>query len=117
MSKTRQVLVVLTGAGAADAGVRPGRYRVIARLPPRLMVVDAVDDLTASELRSDPAVAGVFERDASAAQFEGLRPEEQLFVDGWLLGSTQETKPRVGDGLSWDAPGFQPPDLPPKTRE
>lgn len=114
---TRQVLVVLTAAGAdAHAAVLQQHHRVIARVPPRLMVLD-VDDRAVAELGRDPAVAGLFERGASPAMLEGLRPEEQLFVDGWLLGSTQESKPRSGDGLPWDAPGFQPPDLPPKTRE
>ena len=116
MSKTRQILLVLTDDGAAHAAEFQGRYRVLTRLPPRLSVLD-VDDLAVAELGRNPAVAGVFERDAPPALIEGLRPEEQLFVDAWRLGSTPETKPRAGDGLSWDAPGFQPPDIPPKARE
>jgi hypothetical protein len=116
-SGTRQVLVVLTGTGAdAHAGAAQGTYRVLTRLPPRLMVVDA-DDRAIAELSRDPGVARVVERGAPPVTLEGLRPEEQLFVDSWQLASTQESKPRAGDGLSWDAPGFQPPDIPPKTRE
>jgi hypothetical protein len=112
----RNVLVVLTPAGAeARDGWLRANLRVIARLPPRLLVVE-VDDHAMAELGRDPGVARVLERDASPAGLEGLRPEEQLFVDGWQLGSARESQPRTGEGLSWDAPGFQPPDLPPKPR-
>ena len=114
MSEARQVLVVLTDASAAaHASVLQDRHRVLTMFRPRLMVL-SVDERAVAELGRDPAVAGVFERDAPHAVIEGLRPEEQLFVDSWLLQRTQETKPRVGEGLSWDAPGFQPPDLPKK---
>lgn len=39
-----------------------------------------------------------------------LTPAERLFVDAWRARLDEGTKVRPGDGLSWDATGFQPPD-------
>lgn len=116
LDASRQVLIVLRDATAADhASVLQSRHRVLTMVRPRLMILE-VDPRTVAELDRDAAIAGVYERDVPADVLAGLRPDERLFVDGWLLQRTAESKPRVGDGLSWDAPGFQPPDPPPKTR-
>ncbi|MDY7088745.1 MAG: hypothetical protein SYR96_27025 [Actinomycetota bacterium] len=40
----------------------------------------------------------------------GLDPAARLFVAAWR--DRQHPKKRIGDGLSWDAPGFRPPDPP-----
>jgi hypothetical protein len=43
----------------------------------------------------------------------GLNPTEQVFAEAWALGRKPKAF-RPGEGLSWDAPGFQPPDGPDK---
>lgn len=41
----------------------------------------------------------------------GLTAAERVFVAAWELRSGGlHPGPRVGDGLPWDAPGFEPPD-------
>jgi hypothetical protein len=39
-----------------------------------------------------------------------LTQSERLFVAAWE--ARRQPKSRVGEGLSWDAPGFLPPDSP-----
>lgn len=39
-----------------------------------------------------------------------LTPSERLFVSAWEARRQPKTRP--GEGLSWDAPGFLPPDSP-----
>ena len=65
-------------------------------------------------LRKEPDVVGVYEQDVPPDVLAGLRPEERLFVEGWTLQQASKDKSRSGDGLSWDAPGFQPPGPPVK---
>jgi hypothetical protein len=45
-----------------------------------------------------------------------LRPEERLFVEAWVQQQSGPDQRRRGDGLSWDAPGFQPPGPPDKKK-
>ena len=39
-----------------------------------------------------------------------LTEGERLFAEGWLERQSRGPKERKGEGLPWDAPGFQPPD-------
>ncbi|MBM3564016.1 MAG: hypothetical protein FJX48_12955 [Alphaproteobacteria bacterium] len=39
-----------------------------------------------------------------------LTPSEHLFVSAWV--ERVRPKTRRGEGLNWDAPGFEPPDRP-----
>jgi hypothetical protein len=39
-----------------------------------------------------------------------LTPSERVFIAAWE--ARRRTKTRIGEGLSWDAPGFLPPDAP-----
>ena len=40
----------------------------------------------------------------------GLSEAEMLFVDVWRARLDEPAKQRPGDGVPWDAPGFEPPD-------
>jgi hypothetical protein len=116
MTHTRHVLVVLHDASASQTATRlQDRYEIPSRLPPRILVVDPGEEGLA-DLRSDPGVLGVYEREVPADVLARLRQEEQLFAGAWVQQATQEPKARLGEGLSWDAPGFQPPDAPPPRR-
>ena len=82
------------------------RETVTQTLPPRFALV--VDHKDASSLqRSD--VLGVYEE-----RFDGPRDTltvaENAFVSAWE--SRRRPKERLGEGLSWDSPGFLPPDPP-----
>jgi hypothetical protein len=87
--------------------------RVVQQLPPRLAVVEAGATALA-ELRGHPAVLAIGDPDLPPAVVAGLTETERLFVDAWVVG--RRAKSRRGDGLSWDAPGFTPPDPPPPQR-
>jgi hypothetical protein len=83
---------------------------VVQQLPPRLVVIEA-DDAALAELRGHPDVLGIGDPDLPTALVAALTETERLFVDAWVVGG--RPKSRRGDGLSWDAPGFSPPDPPP----
>ena len=80
---------------------------LVQHLPPRLAVVEA-DDTTL--LRGAPGVVAVGDPELPDDVRAGLSDTERLFADAWVLG--RQPKVRPGEGLPWDAPGFQPPDRP-----
>ncbi|MBI5110819.1 MAG: hypothetical protein HZA68_02475 [Rhodovulum sp.] len=115
-----ECLVVLSAATAADvlAALR-SRFRVTSALPPRLAVVD-VDDVEAESalalLRATPGVETVLADPAAPSPGGGVPPgltaDELLFVDAWRQRPALRSKARPGEGLPWDAEGFEPPDRP-----
>lgn len=46
----------------------------------------------------------------------GLTDDESLFIESWRARPQAGAKERKGEGLPWDAPGFQPPDGPPRRK-
>jgi hypothetical protein len=116
VSSTRAVLVLLPEASASEHEDRlRGAYRVLTMLRPRIVVLE-VDEEAMTALRQDPTLAGVYEQSAPPEVLAGLRPDERLFVEGWSQQQAGKNQPRRGDGLSWDATGFQPPG-PPTSKE
>ena len=82
---------------------------LVQHLPPRLAVVESDDDARAA-LRTAPDVLGIGDPDLPDDVRGRLTDTERVFADAWVLGRRPKTRP--GDGLAWDAPGFEPPDLP-----
>ena len=80
--------------------------RVTQRLADRiaLAVVPAGAHETLIE-RSD--VLNVFDEDVPEAAVEDLDEAERIFVDAWRKRA--RPKDRTGDGMRWDAPGFEAP--------
>jgi hypothetical protein len=116
VSETRPFLALLREDAAAESVERLRRqYRVITVLRPRVIVLQ-LDDAAAERLRRDPDIAGVFERDVPADVVSQLQADARLFVNAWIQQQTTQNKPRRGEGLSWDSPGFEPPDVPPGTK-
>jgi len=114
VSQTRSVLVLLPEESASQQVARlQDTYRVLTMLRPRIVVLQ-VEEAAVTALRQDPALTGVYEQVVPPEALAGLRPEERLFVEGWVQQQASKDKQRRGDGLSWDAPGFQPPDPPTK---
>ena len=82
---------------------------LVQHLPPRLAIVEC-DHAARVALRTAPGVLGIGEPDLSDDVRDELTGTERIFVDAWVVG--RQRKARPGDGLAWDAPGFEPPDLP-----
>jgi len=76
------------------------------RLPPRLAIVAASEeDLQALARR--PEVQAVFRGDVPPEALARLDEPARLFAAAW--NERHRPKVRRGEGLPWDAPGFDPP--------
>ena len=82
------------------------------RLPPRLLVVRGEADRLDHASRLPGVVAAIVDR-LPERVLDQLDPTERLFAQAWVAGRRPKVG-RPGDGLPWDAPGFEPPD-PPKS--
>jgi len=81
--------------------------RVTQILPPRLAIVEGDPDrLTA--IQSIPGIISIFEGRVPETTLLQLDPTERLFAEAWAE-SRRSKSDRVGDGLPWDAEGFEPP--------
>jgi hypothetical protein len=83
---------------------------VVESASPRVFVVHA-DEQTAESLEKQEGV-NLFKSDDTLSEdlTKSLSPAEQLFVAGWQQRHQMRDKKRPGEGLPWDAPGFEPPD-------
>lgn len=99
-----EALIVL-GRDAAHMAL-PAHVAVRHRLPPRLVVVAATRrDLEG--LRDTPNVDEIYVDRAPADALTHLDASERLFAKAW--NERIPAKSRKGDGLPWDAPGFDAP--------
>jgi hypothetical protein len=73
------------------------------------VVVVAAEDPAQDLLASDPDVlwAGT---DPPARVLDSLAADDLLAVEAWRVRAAPKARP--GEGLSWDAPGWTPPDPP-----
>ena len=111
--EAREVLLVLDADEAAAAlEDLASRHRIVGTLPPRVVMAQ-VDGTALEEMRRDPRIRFVVEDLLPAELIAELTPDEEAFVSAFVLRRTSPPKSRVGEGLPWDAPGFQPPDPPP----
>ena len=76
------------------------------RLPPRLAIVEGDSDQLAS-IRSIPGIISIFEGTVPETTLQQLNPTERLFAEAWA--ESRRPKSRIGEGLPWDAEGFEPP--------
>jgi hypothetical protein len=104
-------LVIMNESHADDVLSQVGQFvKVTQRLPPRLAIVEG-EDRQLEAVRTLPGVIAVCEGPVPDSVLQQLHPTERLFADGWAAGRQPKTA-RPGEGLQWDAEGFQPPDLP-----
>lgn len=98
-------------AGDRRSGDRALPYRVTQQVSGRVVIVQAA---AKEELRALEGVRAVLEPgEVLADEIRGeLTPSEALFVDAYAQRGRPKVRP--GDGLSWDAEGFLPPDPPKK---
>ena len=80
---------------------------VTQRLPPRLAIVEGDLDRLAS-IRGIPGIISMFEGPVPETMLQQLDPTERLFAEAWVESRRPKTN-RVGEGLPWDAEGFEPP--------
>jgi hypothetical protein len=106
------VLMILSGD--ATPGLRAeieNRAKIVQEASPRVLVVSGDPAeirrlATSPDVTSDEELAGP----VGSAAHDRLTPSERLFVDAWIeRRASAGQKRRVGEGLSWGAPGFEAP--------
>lgn len=115
----RESLVINNGNRAEDLFKQiSADYKVRQIASPRVFAVEA-NQSELARLRTLPGVTIVTPGgDAPPEISEKLDEGEKLFVAAWSSRFQEgAAKQRRGEGLSWDAPGFQPPDAPPDDPE
>lgn len=108
-----ELLVVLGGDRRSEALVRiRDGHRVTQAASSRLLVVSGSEPGEAERLRAIPGVTAVVEGDLPPGGLAGLDESEVLFARGWAARANLSAAKRRREGLAWDAPGAEPPDLP-----
>ena len=106
MTSTRsEALLELESGAPLDAVIHP-HVEIQQRLPPRLAIV-AADEEGLRALERKPEVRAVFTGDVPPEALTQLNEAERLFAAGW--NQRHRPKQRRGEGLPWDAPGFDAP--------
>ena len=106
-----ELLLILSVSAAAHAAPSALPATLVQSVSPRVHIVRAEFGLV-DRLRADPAVELVTSDEVPPEIMASLTSAESLFVKGWQSRREQGDKARPGEGLSWDAPGFEPPDPP-----
>jgi hypothetical protein len=106
-----EFLVILEPAAAEEAleHLRSG-HQVTQIGSPRVVVA-----VSPGEAPPSPSIPGVVAVSGGAMPpdiGEELDEREALFVAAWVSRMKGPEKQRRGEGLPWDAPGFEPPDPP-----
>ena len=96
----------------------PDRPRVVASAPPRVVVLrtepgSATDVVAHGRLVIVRNADGSNEEHGGADVVAELDDGARLFVEAWRQSPAAKSA-RPGEGLSWDSPGFEPPDRPPQ---
>lgn len=108
---TPEALVIAEASRADDTLSRVGQLVTLTqRLPPRLAIVRGERGALEAVSRL-PGVLLVAEGAVPESALRQLNPTERIFAEAWTVGRRSKSF-RPGDGLSWDAPGFQAPDGP-----
>jgi len=102
----RESLVVASLGADASAAVSLAGAAATQQIGGRIALA-AIDAAARRALEQDPGVAGVFDDDVPEGLRDDLSDGERLFVDAWR--ERARGKSRTGDGMSWDAPGFDAP--------
>jgi hypothetical protein len=100
-----EVLVALEPGAAIEDAV-PGGAQVLQRMPPRLAIVVADDDGIRA-MAGSPAVAGIYADDVPPDVLAAFDQVTRACAAGW--NERHRPTERRGEGLPWDAPGFEPP--------
>lgn len=111
-ARQQELLVVLERERASTTlDELRARERVVHVASPRIVVI-ATDAEADDVARGLTGVEGVFRETIPPDVMDSLDEGETLFTNAWLSRQQEVSKPRLGEGLDWDAPGFEPPDPP-----
>jgi hypothetical protein len=110
-----ELLVILDGGSPiAVGGELFDRFRIVHAASPTVLVIDLPGDTSATEVAAIPGVAAVSEGAVTPELIAGLDETTALFVRAWARRIEVPRPLRPGEGLAWDAGGFEPPDAPPE---
>lgn len=108
-----EILLILDG-DPQDPALEEVRkeQRVTQAVSDRVFAIEKPDSQQIAALEATPGVLLCPEGSTPPNVPVDLSSAERIWIDAW--GKRGEPKPRRGEGLSWDAPGFEPPDPPPR---
>ena len=105
----RELLIVLDSQPASETLARLRAVATVTQVfPPRLALVQAGPDAR-TRVAGIQGVLHVLDDPARELPAD-LTPAERIFAAAWQ--ARQQPKTRTGEGLPWDAPGFEPPGRP-----
>jgi hypothetical protein len=109
----QELLIILPRDRVTEALAQVRRTcRVTQVASPRVAVVTCAPGEQPG-VRSIPGAIVIGSGDPAPAVMGDLDDGESLFVAAWVRRMQElPAKQRRGEGLSWDAPGFTPPDAP-----
>jgi hypothetical protein len=105
----QEVLAVITDAEGEQALRHLANgLRITQRVSPRVALVTGPE----AGIRKLAATSGIeiVDRNLSVDALERLDQTEALFAKAWRQRTADAAEVRRGDGLAWDAPGYEPPD-------
>jgi hypothetical protein len=106
-----ELLVYLQDEVAEQALERLRSHFSVTQMASRQLAIVRVSPGQEREVQSVEGVQGVFERTVPENLFTHLNFSESLFVKAWTLRNREGSKERPGEGLDWDAEGFEPPGI------
>ena len=112
-------LLVIMSEGSVDsdsAGLADG-FRIVHAVSRRVFVIESPAGTASTDVAALPGVAAMSKGDVAPEILEGLDETEALFVQAWSRREGESKTQRRGEGLDWDADGFEPPDPAPDLEE
>lgn len=107
LDQTDQWLVVLDAEHPEDLRAELGAYgRVTQSVSPRVPVLGQLTDRSTEDLVVTDGVLAVTKGALPPEVIEKLDPQEALWASAW---AQRQPKSRPGEGLDWDAEGFESP--------
>jgi hypothetical protein len=109
-----ELLVIVSNDVAGSGGtVFPDRFPIVHAASSRVFVIKLPADASSGDVATLPGVTAVTRGGSTPEILEGLEEMEALFVRAWSKRKEESATQRRGEGLDWDADGFEPPDPPP----
>ncbi len=107
--KKKELLVYLQREHAEQAMEALRTHFVLTQKASRQLAVVRVALGQEEQVQAVEGVDGVFEGNIPEALYSHLDFSETLFVKAWEIRKQEHPKKLLGEGLDWDAEGFEPP--------
>jgi hypothetical protein len=109
-----ELLVIVSDDVAGIGGAEfLDRFRIVHAVSSRVFVIELPADASSRDVAALSGVTAVSRSGSAPEILAGLDEMEILFVRAWSKRTEESTPRRRGEGLDWDADGFEPPDPPP----